>query len=176
MTGAKGHPLTEIKDEDWEEVWQTNFMSAVKIMRQILPGMADKGWGRVVIVTSENAVQPYWEEAVYNTAKAALLNLSKGLSRNYAHDGVLINAVSPAFIETPMTDGMMEKKSKEEGISKEEAIKKFLDEDRPYLELKRRGRSDEVAAVIALLVSEKASFVNGANYRVDGGAVATMAV
>ena len=176
VTGAKGHPLTEIKDEDWEEVWQTNFMSAVKVMRQILPGMADKGWGRVVIVTSENAVQPYWEEAVYNTAKAALLNLSKGLSRKYAHDGVLINAVSPAFIETPMTDGMMEKKADEEGISKEEAIEEFLDEDRPYLELKRRGKPEEVAAVIALLVSEKASFVNGANYRVDGGAVATMSV
>ena len=176
VTGAKGHPLTEITDDDWMEVWQTNFMSAVRIMRQILPGMADKGWGRVVIVTSENAVQPYWEEAVYNTAKAALLNLSKGLSRKYAHDGVLINAVSPAFIETPMTDGMMEKKADEEGISKEEAIEEFLDEDRPYLELKRRGKPEEVAAVIALLVSERASFVNGANYRVDGGAVATMAI
>ena len=174
VTGAKGHPLTEVTDEDYEKVWQTNFMSAVRVMRQTLPGMADKGWGRVVVVTSENAVQPYWDEAVYNTAKAALLNLSKGLSREYAKSGVLVNAVSPAFIETPMTDGMMEKRAEELGVSKEEAIDSFLDEERPYLELHRRGKPEEVAAAIAFLVSERASFVNGSNYRVDGGAVATM--
>lgn len=122
VTGAKGHPLTEITDEDREEVWQTNFLSAVRILREVVPAMAERGWGRVVIVTSENAVQPYWEEAVYNTAKAALLNFSKGLSRNYAHEGVLVIAVSPAFIETPMSEGMMEKRADEEGVSKEEAI------------------------------------------------------
>lgn len=176
VTGAKGHPLTEITDEDWEAVWRTNFLSAVRVLREVVPSMAERGWGRVVVVTSENAVQPYWEEAVYNTAKAALLNLSKGLSRNYARDGVLVNAVSPAFIETPMTDGMMDKRADEMGVSKGEAIDSFLDEERPYLELKRRGKPEEVAAVIALLCSERASFVNGANYRVDGGAVATMQV
>ncbi|MGR3541545.1 MAG: SDR family NAD(P)-dependent oxidoreductase [Hasllibacter sp.] len=174
VTGAKGHPLTEMKDEDYDEVWQTNFMSAVRVLRNTMPKMAEKGWGRVVIVTSENAVQPYWEEAVYNVAKAALLNFAKGLSRNYAREGVLVNSVAPAFIETPMTDGMMEKKAEEEGKSKEEAIQDFLAEDRPYLEFDRRGKPEEVAAAIAFLCSEKASFVNGSNYRVDGGSVGAM--
>ena len=173
VTGAKGDPLTGIADEDWEHAWRTDFLSAVRILRETVPSMADRGWGRVVLVASENAVQPYWEEAAYNTAKAAVLNFSKGLSRRYARRGVLVNTVSPAFIATPMTDGMMEKRADEEGVS-EEAIEGFLDEERPYLALHRRGRPEEVAAVIAFLCSERASFVNGADWRVDGGSVATM--
>ena len=174
VTGAKGDPLEEIKDDDWDHAWKTDFMSVVRCCRAFMPAMADKGWGRVVTIASENAMQPYWEEAVYNTAKAAVLNLTKGLSRNYAKHGVLINTVSPAFIETPMTDGMMKKRADEMGVSKDEAIESFLDEERPYLALKRRGQVDEVASVITFLCSARASFINGANYRVDGGAVATM--
>ena len=73
-----------------------------------------------------------------------------------------------------MTDAMMKKRADQRGTSKEEAISSFLDEERPYLELKRRGEPDEVAAVIAFLCSERASFVNGSNYRVDAGSVATL--
>lgn len=175
VTGAKGHPL-ELKDADWQEAWDIDFMSVVRTMRAFVPPMAKRGWGRAVVITSENAVQPYAEEAVYNVAKAALLNFSKGLSRVYAKDNVLINAVSPAFIETPMTDGMMDQKADEEGVSREQAIEDFLESERPYLELKRRGKPEEVAAAIAFLCSEKASFVVGANYRVDGGSVASMSV
>ena len=175
ITGAKGDPL-KLSDDDWTECWDVDFFSVVKLARAFLPAMADKGWGRFVATTSENAVQPYWEEAVYNTAKAGILNFTKGLSRKYAEHGVLVNAVSPAFIETPMTDGMMEKRAKKLGVSKEDAIESFLKEERPYLALKRRGQPEEVAAVIAFLCSDLASFVNGSNYRVDGGAVATMGI
>jgi NAD(P)-dependent dehydrogenase (short-subunit alcohol dehydrogenase family) len=175
VTGAKGHPL-EMEDTDWHEAWSTDFMSAVRVMRAFVPGMADRGWGRVVAVVSENAVQPYWDEAVYNTAKAALLNFCRGLSRQYPRHGVLVNTVAPAFIETPMTDFMMDKRAEELGVSQKEAIESFLAEERPYLALERRGKPEEVGAVIAFLCSELASFVNGASWRVDGGAVATMAV
>ncbi|MGR3493342.1 MAG: SDR family NAD(P)-dependent oxidoreductase [Shimia sp.] len=174
ITGAKGDPLA-LDDDAYEETWQINFMGAVRIARATLPSMAERGWGRVVFICSENAVQPYWDEAVYNTAKAGLLNFAKGLSRNYAEHGVLVNTVSPAFIETPMTDGMMEKRAEEMGTDRETAIETFLDEERPYLELKRRGKPEEVAAAVAFMVSDRASFVNGANLRVDGGAVATIA-
>ncbi|WP_306118866.1 MULTISPECIES: SDR family oxidoreductase [unclassified Roseitalea] len=175
VTGARGHPL-ELRDADWREAWENDFMSVVRTARVFLPSMAQRGWGRCVVVTSENAMQPYWEEAVYNVAKAALLNFSKGLSRVYAKDNVLVNAVSPAFIETPMTESMMESKAQDDNVSREEAIDTFLEHDRPHLELKRRGRPEEVAATIAFLCSERASFVVGANYRVDGGSVATIAI
>ncbi len=85
-----------------------------------------------------------------------------------------MNSVSPAFIATPMTDAMMSKRSQKMGVSFDEAIDSFLDEDRPSLELHRRGKAEEVAAVIAFLCSEQSSFVLGANYRVDGGSVATL--
>ncbi|WP_338661386.1 SDR family oxidoreductase [Pararoseomonas sp. SCSIO 73927] len=175
ITGPTG-PFHTLKDEDWRTALDVDFLSAVRICRALIPGMVEQGWGRVVLIGSEDAVQPYPDELPYCAAKAAILNLTKGLSKTYARQGVLVNSVSPAYIETPMTDAMMEKRAKERGTSFEEAVQSFLKEERPTLELRRRGRVEEVAAVIALLCSERASFVNGANYRVDGGSVATMAV
>ena len=116
-------------------------------------------------------MQPYWEEAVYNVAKAALAAFIKNLSYKEAAHGVLCNTVSPAFIETGMTDGMMKKRAEEMGVSFEEAVQSFLKEERPGIVQQRRGQPEEVAAAIALLVSERASFINGSNLRVDGGSV-----
>ncbi len=171
VTGAKGDPLTDMTDEDWSEAWNIDFMSAVRVARTLVPAMVKRGWGRAVFVTSENAAQPYPDEAVYNAAKAALLSFVKATGQVYAPQGVLINAVAPAFIATDMTDGMMKKRAKKLGVSMDEAIQSFLEEERPYLVLKRRGRPEEVASVIALLCSERASFVVGSNWRVDGGSV-----
>ena len=171
VTGAKGDPLTEITDDDWRHAWETDFMSGVRVARAFVPPMLARGWGRVVFVTSENVAQPYSDEAVYNTAKAAVLTFAKGMAQDYAPKGVLVNSVAPAFIATDMTDGMMKKRAKEKGVSFDEAIASFLKEERPHLVLDRRGRPAEVAAVIAFLCSERASFVVGANYRVDGGSV-----
>jgi len=174
VTGAKGDPL-ELSDDDWEQAWAIDFMSAVRMARAVVPPMVDKGWGRVVFVGSENAVQPYADEMPYNVAKAALLNFTKGTAQIYAPKGVLINAVSPAFIETGMTDGMMEKRAEENGTDIDEAVQSFLAEERPHLVLERRGKPDEVAAVIAFLCSDRASFVVGSTYRVDGGSVLSVA-
>ncbi|MZR14519.1 SDR family oxidoreductase [Maritimibacter sp. DP07] len=174
VTGAKGHPL-EMSEADWQEAWQTDFMSVVRTLRAFVPPMEKRGWGRVVILCSENAVQPYSDEVVYNVAKAGLLNFAKGLSGEAAKNGVLVNCVSPAFIETPMTDGMMDKKAKAEDTSREDAVRDFLETERPFIALDRRGKAEEVAATIAFLCSEQASFVVGANYRVDGGSVASIA-
>ncbi|MEH2061178.1 MAG: SDR family oxidoreductase [Nostoc sp.] len=173
ITGATGDFL-ELSDEEWYKTIEVDLMAAVRTCRAFIGAMRKNGWGRVVLISSEDALQPYPEEIPYCACKAAVLNLAKNLSKAYAKDGVLVNAVSPAYIATPMTDAMMEKRSKELGVSFDEAIDSFLDEDRPHIELKRRGKPEEVAAVIAFLCSEQSSFVVGSNYRVDGGSVASL--
>ncbi len=173
ITGAKGDPL-QMTNADYEDAWRNDFLSAVNVARATFPAMKVGRWGRFVCVTSENAVQPYWEEATYNAAKAALAAFVKDLSYKSPDDGILCNTVAPAFIRTKMTDAMMEKRANERGTSVEEAVESFLAEERAGLALKRRGEAEEVASVIALLVSERASFVNGANYRVDGGSVTSV--
>jgi len=127
-----------------------------------------------VLVSSEDGMQPYDDELPYCAAKAGLLALGKGLSRSYASEGLLVNTVSPAFIATPMTDAMMDARADQRGTDRAEAISSFLTQERPFMELGRRGDAEEVAAVITFLCSQRASFVNGANYRVDAGSVATI--
>ena len=170
--GAAGDFL-ELTDEDWLQTIDIDLMSAVRISRAFIPHMQRKGWGRLIHISSENALQPYEEESPYNACKAAVINLTKCLSRAYSNDGLLINCVSPAFVKSPMTDAMMEQEAEEKGISVDEAVDWFLENKRPHIAVNRRGTADEVAAVIAFLCSERASYVNGSNYRVDGGAVET---
>jgi NAD(P)-dependent dehydrogenase (short-subunit alcohol dehydrogenase family) len=173
VTGAQGM-FHEIDDAGWVSTIETDLLGPVRLVREFLPDLRTGGWGRLVLTTSEDAVQPYDDELPYCAAKAGVLSFAKGLSRSYATEGLLVNTVSPAFIATPMTDAMMTKRAEENGTSFDEAISSFLEEERPYLELRRRGEADEVASVIAFLVSDRASFVNGSNYRVDAGSVATI--
>lgn len=170
VTGAKGDPL-QMAEQDWADAIDIDFLSAVRLAKHLCPGMIDRGWGRVVFVTSENVAQPYPDETVYNAAKSALLSFAKSIAMAHSDKGLLVNSIAPAFIESPMTDGMMKTRADEKGVSFDDAVDSFLKEQRPYLVLGRRGKTSEVAPVIALLCSECASFVTGANWRVDGGAV-----
>ena len=173
ITGPTGDFL-ELTDDDWREAIEIDLMGAIRVCRAFIPGMRKAGWGRVVLFGSEDAEQPYIEELPYCAAKAAILNLTKGLSKSYGQQGVLVNTVSPAFIETPMTDAMMEKRAKKLGVSFDEAVQTFLKEERASMVLQRRGKVEEVASLIAYLCSNQSSFITGANYRVDGGSVATV--
>lgn len=173
ITGAQGL-LHELSDEGWMDTLLVDLMGPVRLVSAFLPSLRKGGWGRIVLVASEDAVQPYDNELPYCAAKAGVLAFAKGLSRSYALEGLLVNCVSPAFIQSPMTDAMMEKRADELGVSIPAAIDSFLEKERPYMELKRRGTPEEVANVIAFLCSNAASFVNGSNYRVDSGSVATI--
>ncbi len=173
ITGPTG-PFHEIDDEAWLGALQIDLIGAVRVVRAFVPHMMERGYGRIVLFGSEDAEQPYPDELPYCAAKAAILNLSKGLSKAYAKHGILVNAVSPAFVATPMTDAMMEKRAKQKGSSVEDAVESFLQEERPTLKLQRRGEAEEVAAAVLFLCSRQASFITGANLRIDGGSVAAV--
>lgn len=173
ITGAQGL-FHEIDDVGWTSTIETDLLGPVRLVNTFLPSLRQGGWGRLVMIASEDAVQPYPDEIPYCAAKAGILALVKGLSKTYAREGLLVNAVSPAFIHTPMTDAMMAKRARQEGTSVDQAVESFLVEERPGIELHRRGRPEEVADVIGFLCSERASFVNGSNYRVDSGSVQTI--
>ncbi|MEO8938392.1 MAG: SDR family oxidoreductase [Burkholderiaceae bacterium] len=173
VTGATGDFL-DVDDEGWRDTLDVILFGAVRVCREAIPPMRQKKWGRIVLIGSEDGVQPYTDELAYCASKAAVINLAKGLSKAYGEDNVLVNTVSPAFIHTPMTDAMMEKRAAENGTSVDEAIDSFLQEERPGMVLKRRGRPEEVAAMILFLCSERSSFITGSNMRVDSGSVATV--
>ena len=173
ITGPVGDFL-EMSDEDWTKTIDIDFMAAVRLCRAFIPGMCDKGWGRIVLFSSEDGLQPYIEDLPYCACKAAILNLAKGLSKAYGQHGLTVNSVLPAFIASPMTDAMMEKRAKERGVSVDEAVASFLDEERPGISVKRRGLAAEVASAVAYLCSTHASYVNGTAMRVDGGSVQTI--
>jgi NAD(P)-dependent dehydrogenase (short-subunit alcohol dehydrogenase family) len=160
--------------EDWKSLFELNLFAVVDLVNKVVPHMQEKGWGRIINVSSENGEQPYPDMIPYSASKGALNNFSKGLSKQYAEDGILVNTVSPAFIETPLVDAMMQRAAEEQGITKEDAVQQFLENNRPNIELKRPGRIDEVGPLVAFLASDKASFINGANYRIDGGSVASV--
>jgi NAD(P)-dependent dehydrogenase (short-subunit alcohol dehydrogenase family) len=172
ITGAQGE-FHEIDDDGWRRTIETDLLGPVRVTREFLPDLR-RGWGRLVFVASEDAEQPYANELPYSAAKAGILAIAKGMSRAYARDSLLVNAVSPAFIRTPMTDAMMRKRAEQLGTTVDGAIRSFLEEKRPFLALDRRGEPEEVASVIAFLCSNAATFVVGSNYRVDGGSVATI--
>ncbi|WP_158977059.1 SDR family NAD(P)-dependent oxidoreductase [Cellulophaga sp. L1A9] len=168
--GAAGDFLS-LSDDDWMQTIEVDLMGAVRIARAFIPQMQALNWGRMIMISSENAYQPYEEESPYNACKAGIINLSKCLSRSYSKENILFNCVSPAYVKTPMTDAMMEDLAEERNCSIEEAVEWFVKNKRPHIAMERRGKPEEVGSTIAFLCSDHATYINGANIRVDGGAV-----
>jgi 3-oxoacyl-[acyl-carrier protein] reductase len=164
----------ELSDDDWANLFNVNLFSAVRVTRAVLPAMRKQHWGRIVNMASESGIQPDPEMPHYNAAKAAMINLTKSLSKAYAKDGILVNTVSPAFIKTPLVERMLADQAKAQQIPIEQAEEAFLRHYRPHIELGRPGKPEEVAAAVVFLASEAASFITGSNLRVDGGSVASV--
>ncbi len=167
-------PFEEIPTEIYGELYELNVISMIRFVKAVVPAMKAKRWGRIINVSSENGLQPDPDMTPYNLTKAAIINLSKSLSRSLGAYNILVNTVSPAFIYTPLVADMLKDIAARTGKTAEQALQDFLEQKRPNIELKRPGKIEEVGAAIAFLASEQASFITGTNLRVDGGSVASI--
>jgi 3-oxoacyl-[acyl-carrier protein] reductase len=168
---SQRRPLADVPEEDWYAAWEVNVMAPLRAMRAAIPAMAKRGWGRVVNVSSTSGKRPSTDSAEYSVAKAAELSLSRVFADAYARDGVLVNAVCPGptmsamwMDEGGILDQTRGEASREEGLAKAAA-------GRP---IGRLAEVEEIADAIVFLCSERASYVAGAAWSVDGGTVAVI--
>jgi 3-oxoacyl-[acyl-carrier protein] reductase len=166
-------PLDELTDEDWNGLWELHVMASMRLMRAFAPGMAERGWGRIVNVASSAGKRPSLTNAAYSVTKAAQLSLSRVFADTYAAQGVLVNAVAPGAVASSLwmdEGGLADQTAAARGLSREEAIAA----QEAKIPLGRYATVEEIASVVAFLCSERASMVTGAAWSVDGGTVATI--
>lgn len=163
--------FADLTDEDWLKIFQINVMSGVRATRHHLPRMVARGWGRVVFVSSESAVNTPKEMIDYGMTKTAQLAISRGLAESVAGTGVTVNAVLPGPTRSEILSNWMTAQSQADGVTVEEAEQAFLKANRPTTLIGRFATTDEVANMIVYLCSEQSSATTGAALRVDGGVV-----
>jgi len=140
---------------DWDAVMRTNLDSCFNMTKQVMDGMVDRAWGRVINVSSVNGQKGAFGQTNYSAAKAGIHGFTKALALEVAKKGVTINTISPGYIGTKMVTA----------IPKDILDSKIL----PQIPLGRLGKPDEVAGLIIYLCSEEAAFVTGANISINGG-------
>ena len=168
---AQWRHLDDVPDEDWYAQYELNVMAPLRAMRAAAPSMAERGWGRIVNVCSTAGKRPSAAMPEYSVAKAAELSLSRLFADRYAKQGVLVNAICPGPVEAEMwmePGGLLDQSHRMSGAeSREEALAE-AGAKRPIGRLAEVG---EIAAAIVFLCSERASYVAGAAWSVDGGTV-----
>jgi NAD(P)-dependent dehydrogenase (short-subunit alcohol dehydrogenase family) len=147
-------PLWEIEDAEWAKTYGVNVNGTFNLCRAFVPGMRERGWGRIVNFASMAGKDGNPNMSAYSSTKAAVIALTKSLGKELAADGVLVNAIAPAVIDTPMN-----------ATTSPEVLAHITS----LIPMKRVGRADEVAELVAWLASDKLSFSTGAVYDISGG-------
>lgn len=160
-----------IPDEDWMRFFETNVMSGVRLARAYLPKMLAAGWGRIVFVSSESAVQIPSEMIHYGVTKTAQVALARGLAELTTGTRVTVNTVLPGPTASEGVSEFVGSLAKERGATKEDMEREFFETARPTSLLQRFAEPREIANLIAYVASDVASGTNGSALRVDGGVI-----
>ena len=168
-------PFDAITDEDWLRFFETNVMSGIRLSRHYLPSMVSRGWGRIVFISSESALNIPVEMIHYGMTKTAQLAIARGLAETCQGTNVTVNSVLPGPTASEGVSEFVTNLAAENKISAKEFEKEFFKSARPSSILKRFIEPDEIANVVAFVCSPLASAINGAAVRADGGVVQAIA-
>jgi 3-oxoacyl-[acyl-carrier protein] reductase len=166
--------LDDLTDDDWNGLWELHVMASMRLMRAFAPGMAERGWGRIVNVTSSAGKRPSLTNAAYSVTKAAQGSLSRVFADTYATKGVLVNAVAPGPVSSPLwvdDGGLGDQTAEARGLESKAAA---IEAQASRVPMRRFAEPEEIASVVAFLCSERASNVTGAAWSVDGGTFASI--
>jgi NAD(P)-dependent dehydrogenase (short-subunit alcohol dehydrogenase family) len=162
-------PFEEIADAEWERMIEVNFMSGVRLSRHHLPRMKAKGWGRIIFIASESAVNIPVEMIHYGVTKTMQVALARGLAETTVGTAVTVNSILPGPTRSEGVEQFVKDLAKSQGLSLEEMEREFFKTARPSSLLRRFETTTEIASMVAFVASPLASGTNGAALRVDGG-------
>jgi NAD(P)-dependent dehydrogenase (short-subunit alcohol dehydrogenase family) len=173
-TDTKPGGFEVLTDEDWQNILNINLLAAVRLDSAFLPGMLERKSGVVIHISSIAHRLPFSNSTLaYAAAKGALSTYSKGLAKGVAPRGVRVVMISPGFIETSGAHGMIMDISRGSGLSEEAARQRIVDM-LGGIPIGRPGRPEEVAELIAFLSSDRAAYISGVDYVIDGGTIPTV--
>ncbi|MFC4530417.1 SDR family oxidoreductase [Sphaerisporangium dianthi] len=163
-------PAASVRDADWLGTIELNLLAPVRLDRAFIPSLVEQGSGAIVHVTSIARIMPTTAPLPYATAKAALTGYSKGLAAELAPHGVRVNAVLPGFVESDGARHLMESIMAATGGDLASARAEIM-RSLGGIPMGRPGRPEEVAELVAFLASDRASWITGAEYVIDGGSI-----